>query len=224
MLSAVLETAVEYDLVSLNAARGRRRRLPGTTPHRPFVQPEQLMALLDAAEEYHAGRGRPLVAVLAGAGLRIEEALSLQRQHVDLARGHLTVTKSKTEAHPGAPRGTRPLAGSLPAQAAHRSGVPDSAWSPRHTTERAHSAAGEGHQQGQREAGGGRYPADPTDLTARAEAHLRVAALCVRRRSGVRRVPAWSYRPDVHPAGVRAGGQASLEADASGAGRVRPRG
>ena len=98
MLSAVLETAVEYDLVSLNAARGRRRRLPGTTPHRPFVQPEQLMALLDAAEEYHAGRGRPLVAVLAGAGLRIEEALSLQRQHVDLARGHLTVTKSKTEA------------------------------------------------------------------------------------------------------------------------------
>jgi integrase len=29
--------------------------------------------------------------------------------------------------------------------------------------------------------------ADPEDLTPRAEAHLRVAALCVRRRSGVRR-------------------------------------
>ena len=98
MLSAVLETAVEYELVPLNAARGRNRRLPGTKPRRPFVQPEQLMALIEAAEPFLKGRGRPLLAVLAGAGLRIEEALTLTRQDVDLARGSLSVVKSKTDA------------------------------------------------------------------------------------------------------------------------------
>jgi integrase len=98
ILSAVLETAVEYELLSANPARGRQRRLPGTRPRRRFVQPEQLMALLEAGEPYLRGRGRPLLAVLAGAGLRIEEALTLTRHDIDLARGSLTVTKSKTDA------------------------------------------------------------------------------------------------------------------------------
>jgi integrase/recombinase XerD len=39
-----------------------------------------------------------LLSVLAGAGLRIEEALALKRQDIDLVRGELAVTKSKTEA------------------------------------------------------------------------------------------------------------------------------
>ena len=47
----------------------------------------------------HLGRrGRPLLATLAGAGLRIQEALDLERRHVNLARGTLTVQKSKTDA------------------------------------------------------------------------------------------------------------------------------
>jgi integrase len=50
------------------------------------VQPEQLMALLEAAESYLHGRRRPMLATLAGTRLRIQEALDLQRRHVNLAR------------------------------------------------------------------------------------------------------------------------------------------
>jgi integrase/recombinase XerC len=96
----VLETAVEYGLVASNAAAGRRR-LKAERPRRLWVEPEQLMSLLDAAERpgrLLGGRGRPLLATLAGAGLRIDEALSLQRRHVNTARGTLTVVRSKTDA------------------------------------------------------------------------------------------------------------------------------
>ncbi len=97
-LAQILELAVEYELIPANPAAGRRRRLKGTKPRRPWVEPEQLMTLLDAAEPLLAGRGRPLLAVLAGAGLRIDEALSLQRRHVNLAKGTLDVERSKTDA------------------------------------------------------------------------------------------------------------------------------
>ena len=100
-LSQILAVAVEYELLPANPAAGKRRRLKGTRPRRAFVEPEQLMALLDAASEKPAllgGRGRPLLAVLAGAGLRIGEALELQRRHVNIPRGTLTVEASKTEA------------------------------------------------------------------------------------------------------------------------------
>ena len=94
----ILELAVEYGYLPANPARGRRRRLPRTKPRRPFVQPEQLMSLLEAAECRYYGRGRPLLSVLAGAGLRIGEVLVLERRDVNLARGTLTVRQSKTEA------------------------------------------------------------------------------------------------------------------------------
>lgn len=100
-LSQVLAVAVEYDLIPANAAAGKRRRLKGTRPRRAFVEPEQLMALLDAASAKPpllAGRGRPLLALLAGAGLRIGEALALERRHVNVAKGTLTVETSKTDA------------------------------------------------------------------------------------------------------------------------------
>ena len=105
-LAQILADAVEYDLIAANPATGRRRRLPTTRPRRGFVTPEQLPTLLDAAEKYlhldsgrkHAGRGRPLLATLAGAGLRIQEALDLERRHVNLARGTLTIDHAKTEA------------------------------------------------------------------------------------------------------------------------------
>jgi integrase len=100
-LSQILGLAVEYGLVASNPAAGRRRKAKGTKPRRPWAEPEQLMSLLEAAEKptkLLAGRGRPLLAMLAGAGLRIDEALSFQRQHVNLAKGTLTVVQSKAEA------------------------------------------------------------------------------------------------------------------------------
>lgn len=100
-LSQILALAAEYDLIPANPAAGRRRRVKGTKPRRPWVEPEQLMTLLDAAAAERpllGGRGRPLLATLAGAGLRIDEALSLERRQVNLARGTLTVARSKTDA------------------------------------------------------------------------------------------------------------------------------
>jgi integrase len=91
-LTQILEVAAEYGLIPANPAAGRRRRVKSTRPSRPVVEPEQLMALLEA------GSGRPLLAVLAGAGLRIGEALGLRWGDVDLAVGTLRVVKSKTDA------------------------------------------------------------------------------------------------------------------------------
>ena len=96
-LSQVLETAVEYGLIPSNPASGKRRRLKSTRPNRPWVEPEQLPALLGAAKAKGAV-GRILLGVLAGAGLRIGEALALRWRNVDLPTGTLHVIDSKTEA------------------------------------------------------------------------------------------------------------------------------
>lgn len=96
-LQQILETAVEYGLVAANAASGKRRRLKAGKPARPWVEPEQLMALLDAT----SGVGHVLLAILAGGGLRIGEALALRWQHVDLGTGTLYVVDAKT------PKGVR---------------------------------------------------------------------------------------------------------------------
>jgi integrase len=91
-LAQVLEDAVDDELLPSNPATGSRRRLKATKPARPWVEPEQLMALLDAA----SGTGTLLLAILAGAGLRIGEALALRWQHVDLGTGTLYVVDAKT--------------------------------------------------------------------------------------------------------------------------------
>jgi integrase len=97
-LSQVLAAAVEYDLIEANPAAGRRRRLKPTRPNRAWVEPEQLMTLLEAAEHFLGERGRPLLSVLAGAGLRIQEALDLERRHINTARGTLRIEGTKTDA------------------------------------------------------------------------------------------------------------------------------
>jgi integrase len=100
-LSQVLAAAVEYELIAANPAAGKRRRLKRTKPRRPWVEPEQLPTLLDVAggkKPLLGGRGRPLIAVMAGAGLRVGEVMALERRDVNLARGKLTVRKSKTDA------------------------------------------------------------------------------------------------------------------------------
>ncbi len=97
-LSQVLATAADYGLIPANPATGRKRRLKGTKPQRPRVEPEQLPMLLEAAEGLLPPRGRPLLAVLAGAGLRISEALALERRDLNLERAELRVRESKTDA------------------------------------------------------------------------------------------------------------------------------
>jgi integrase len=97
-LSQVLALAEEYDYISGNPAAGKRRRLPRTKPRRAYVELEQLPTLLEASEGLLAGRGRPLLATLAGAGLRVSEVLALERRHLNVTRGTLEVVRSKTDA------------------------------------------------------------------------------------------------------------------------------
>ncbi len=104
-LAAVLETAVEYELIDRNPARGRRRRLPAVTPRRSWLdRADHIAALLDAAGHLDVrakvcpGQRRALLATLTFAGLRIGEALSLRWRDVDLARDTITVRAAKTDA------------------------------------------------------------------------------------------------------------------------------
>jgi integrase len=104
-LSAVLETAVEYEVITRNAARGRRRRLVAPAPKRSWLdRADHIAALLDAAGQLdrearvHRGQRRALLCMLAFAGLRIGEALSLRWREIDLTRGTITIRASKTEA------------------------------------------------------------------------------------------------------------------------------
>jgi integrase len=104
-LASILETAVEYELIDRNPARGKRRRLPAVQPRRSWLdRAEHIAALLDAAGQLDGkarvcrGQRRALFATLIFAGLRIGEALSLRWRDVDLARGTITVRAAKTDA------------------------------------------------------------------------------------------------------------------------------
>jgi integrase len=61
---------------------------------RSWVEPEQVLSLLDGASSYM----RPVVATLIGAGLRVGEAVALDWSAVNLATGPLRVGKAKTDA------------------------------------------------------------------------------------------------------------------------------
>jgi len=104
-LAAILETAVEYELIARNPAQGRERRLPAIKPHRSWLdRAEHITALLDAARaidrESRTGVGlrRPLIATLLFAGLRVGELMALRWSDVDLARGTIRVRQAKTDA------------------------------------------------------------------------------------------------------------------------------
>lgn len=96
-LAQVLEVAVEYGHIDRNAAKGKRRRAKATEPKRTWVEPEQLMTLIEASDRDL----RPLIATLAGAGLRIGEAVALDWRDVNLSTGTLIVRESKTAAGAG---------------------------------------------------------------------------------------------------------------------------
>ena len=95
LLAMVIDTAIEYEIVTgANPARGRRRRVKADKVQRSWVEPEQLIALLDNAPKGH----KPILATLAGAGLRVGEAVALNWRDVNLATGVLRVGEAKTAA------------------------------------------------------------------------------------------------------------------------------
>lgn len=95
LLAMILDAAGDYGHVdpARNPARGCRRRVKRSTPSRPTVEPEQLPSLLEAA-----GKLRPILATMAGAGLRNGEACALDWPDFDPAGGTLRVAASKTDA------------------------------------------------------------------------------------------------------------------------------
>ena len=86
--------AFEHGKIDRNPARGKRRRLKAEERSRPWVEPEQLLALLDAADSH----ARPIFATLAGTGMRPGEALALQWGDVNLATSTIRIRESKTSA------------------------------------------------------------------------------------------------------------------------------
>jgi integrase len=109
MLAAILDVAEEYELIDSNPARSKRRRakVPKRAKVGTWLDYDQLVALLDAAQELdfgaaraanrHLGR-RALLACLFLAALRISEATALQRKDVNWNRGTIRVVDSKTPA------------------------------------------------------------------------------------------------------------------------------
>lgn len=111
LLSAILETAEERELIPRNPARGRRRRVRVRQSARTYLDTAgQLEALLAAAGELDREAAdhpqvekrlvarRAIVATLALGGLRIGELCALRWRDVDLAAGRLRVNDSKTDA------------------------------------------------------------------------------------------------------------------------------
>ncbi len=107
LLAAILEGAVERELISRNPAKGKNRRAREHEPRRSYLDTaQQVQALLDAAgqrdresrgDRRHVER-RGMIATLAFAGLRVGELVALRWRDVDLASGWLHVQDAKTDA------------------------------------------------------------------------------------------------------------------------------
>jgi integrase len=107
LLGAILEGAVERELIVRNPARGRGRRVRERAPRRTYLDTAaQIQALLDGAAELdrdaHRDRRhierRVMIATLVFAGLRIGELCGLRWRDVDLDAGWLQVGEAKTDA------------------------------------------------------------------------------------------------------------------------------
>ncbi|MDQ3822868.1 MAG: site-specific integrase [Actinomycetota bacterium] len=110
-LAQVLDDAVEYGLLDTNPARGKRRRMRLPQSRRTFLEPDQVVDLLDAAgrwerellaDERFADRvirgRRALLATLCLAGPRIHELTAATRARLDVHGGRLRIGEAKTEA------------------------------------------------------------------------------------------------------------------------------
>jgi integrase len=93
-LGQILDVAVRYDLIDHNPVKTKVEKLKETEPRRARLTGEQVQVLLQAA-----GGNRALIAtaIMAG-GLRATELTHLRWRDLDLAKGELTVARSKTAA------------------------------------------------------------------------------------------------------------------------------
>jgi integrase len=92
LLSQIMRSAVENDLIAASPCRGvRLPRLPETEPH--ILTPAEVDRIAVNARPPHD----LLVQLLGYAGLRIGEAFALRRRDIDLAGGCLTVSEGLVE-------------------------------------------------------------------------------------------------------------------------------
>jgi integrase len=91
LLAQILDDAVEYELLTANPARGKRRRVKVPKPARTFLEPDMVVDLLDVAEEWersvppHQRYGRrAFLATLCLAGPRISELTHTTVGRLDL--------------------------------------------------------------------------------------------------------------------------------------------
>jgi integrase len=96
LLAQILDDAVEYELLTANPARGKRRRLKVPKPARSFLEPDMVVDLLDVAAEWerslpaHQRYGRrAFLATLCLAGPRISELTQTTIARLDLEAGGL---------------------------------------------------------------------------------------------------------------------------------------
>jgi integrase len=93
-LSQIREDAVRYKLIQANPAR-YAKRLKTDNPKVGYLEPEQVMPLLEEIPDRH----RPLFEVLIRAGLRIGEAVGLEWFDVDFARSVLRLRRTVYKGH-----------------------------------------------------------------------------------------------------------------------------
>ena len=107
LLAAILEGAVERELLARNPAKGKGRRIKERSPTRSSLETaDQVRALLDAAgvldreadDAHRHVERQAIIATLLFAGLRVGELCGLRWRDVDLASGWLTIGEAKTDA------------------------------------------------------------------------------------------------------------------------------
>jgi integrase len=106
VLCAILNVAVEDELIDRNPAARSGKFIPKAEQSRPFLSPEAAQALLDTARET-APDFYPLFLMMLRAGLRIGEVRALEWCDIDLAEKSLTVRKTNYRGHIGTPKGGR---------------------------------------------------------------------------------------------------------------------
>lgn len=104
ILQTIVTQAVEYKLIPVNPAEGRRRRLavpPKQAAHLESVDQKALLeaaAGLDRRRRYRVAGRLPSTATLIFAGLRAHELWLLRWRNVGLANRKLRITRPKTKA------------------------------------------------------------------------------------------------------------------------------
>lgn len=92
LLAAILNTAVDDELIGTNACRIKGAAIEHS-PERPLVSIEDAFAIAGAIEP----RYRALVLLAASCGLRLGELMGLTRADLDLLHRTVTVTKQRQE-------------------------------------------------------------------------------------------------------------------------------